>query len=82
MPASHAGGHGFETHPAHQNPIRDTFCVCIVVETDEAEKANTIAIELRKIRYLQRHVNLWDDQAVSAFIQDGTWSGSYARAYY
>jgi hypothetical protein len=40
-------------------------------------KANTIAIKLRKIRYLQRHVNLWDDEAVSAFIQDGTWSDGY-----
>lgn len=65
-------------------PIRPTTTPSVTLSAfalwlkrTKRNKANTIAIKLRKIRYLQRHVNLWDDEAVSAFIQDGTWSDGY-----
>ena len=43
-------------------------------------KENTIEIKVRKIKYLHKHVNLWDVEAVSEFIQDGTWSGGYKES--
>ena len=32
------------------------------------------------MKYLHKYVNLWDVEAVSAFIQDGTWSGGYKES--
>jgi hypothetical protein len=38
---------------------------------------STIAVKIRKLKALQRQVNLWDVTAVNNYIQDAPFKGSY-----
>jgi hypothetical protein len=58
-------------------PFETLFAFALWLKRMRRNKANAIAIKVKKIKYLQKHVNLWDTYAVRQFIQEGTWRGGY-----